>query len=1025
MEMLQSEAESCDNAKGYQKTCMTYLSALLKRHRSLPPLFINDVTCLDSDPVSGNIYRGHLGTRLLRLKVLRMFLGCDITAKGPFCLLPRTYQVKILATNDLRCLADFGSAVAAESPLTDRASYLSVKHVKARERLPQKARWCLLRIFDTRHHHIHPLLLVYDIYSTPTKFKTSSRTMRVVDQERSEHIWRTRKTTISLRRGFAGKQSYEELGEIKTYNGQTRRVVKADLAEGPENGTAGRNPRKFGMVLLESDIADGNDQTDICTPGCFKNAGRRSGSSLLTVDIASKDALVSKTKFAVVWKGVLDKRSVAVKVSRRETDDERSDEIFFKHFRRRSTLNHANILNFLGLNLETFAPNLSIITPWMANGNVISYLKSHPGHDRLSTIAQFAAGIAYLHSFQPPIIHGNIKGSNILITNDLQCTITDFGLPISTHEPSQPTSRDLQREYLVGSFRWLPPETINQEAAGTALETPRDIYAFACTVLEIMTGEHPFVEIPFDPAVVVAVARGKRPAKPSKPMQGWCPQNIWKLVESCWDQDPVQRPTADTIHRYLEELITARKQGSSGWELFPFSRELPVVRVSPLPCRRSEKRFTKEGLSVNSNDEKGYLPHEVRLTYSCLFTLAQKELAKDPEGSEDLRGMLRSQETFRRNAVQGIIHGHRFREKIFELLHDATLTNPAEMYQAVVRDEARVASHVEEVLSSRSEMLCAESLSEEDAECFMDALQEILDSKEGRHSNSLRQRIHSLLVTLCKRSTKLPESMFVTGVKLVRDRSVCCGAFADVYRGIFREQHVALKRLRFFRGNQAMLCSKFCREAAVWRRFHHRYVMPFIGIDAETFPRQPCMVSPWMFNGTITDFLNKRTKVDVDRLLLEVCEGIEYLHSQNVVHGDIKGANVLIDDDRHPRLADFGLATFVDSVGQSATQQGGTLRWMAPELLSFSGECIRRTFASDIYAFGCLVVEVYTGRPPFSDVSHDTQVLCKIYRGERPDRPCNMSDSLWNLVQACWHQKSECRPSAEHVVHELRAIVST
>ncbi|EEB93189.1 hypothetical protein MPER_08195 [Moniliophthora perniciosa FA553] len=139
------------------------------------------------------------------------------------------------------------------------------------------------------------------------------------------------------------------------------------------------------------------------------------------------------------------------------------------------------------------------------------------------------------------------------------------------------------------------------------------------------------------------------------------------------------------------------------------------------------------------------------------------------------------------------------------------------------------------------------------------------------------------------------------------------------------------------------------------------------------------MVSPWMFNGTITEFIRKRPETNVEKLLLEVSEGIEYLHSQNVVHGDIKGANILIDEEYHPRLADFGLTTFADTNGQNTTDHGGTLRWMAPELFSFTGEPPRRTFASDIYAFGCLIIELFTGKPPFCDVFHDIQVLCKIY----------------------------------------------
>lgn len=107
--------------------------------------------------------------------------------------------------------------------------------------------------------------------------------------------------------------------------------------------------------------------------------------------------------------------------------------------------------------------------------------------------------------------------------------------------------------------------------------------------------------------------------------------------------------------------------------------------------------------------------------------------------------------------------------------------------------------------------------------------------------------------------------------------------------------------------------------------------------------------------------------------------GIHYLHSQNIVHGDIKGVwkfstylltlsnlysqsqgNILIDESGQPRLADFGLTIFADGTRHNTTDQGGTLRWMAPELLyPIPGiECYKRTTASDVYAYGCLCIEV-------------------------------------------------------------------
>uniref|UniRef100_A0A0W0FW06 Protein kinase domain-containing protein n=1 Tax=Moniliophthora roreri TaxID=221103 RepID=A0A0W0FW06_MONRR len=710
-----------------------------------------------------------------------------------------------------------------------------------------------------------------------------------------------------------------------------------------------------GFIDSESDVTDVDAPAEIHTTGYFKNTTDSTLFLPAMKIMLEGEGPFSKGKFATTWKGTFAYRPVVVKVLRttRKEDDEPISQDLHDHLRKRISLDHPNISNLLGTNCTLFESSLSLVSPLVANGNLISYLERYPHFDRLNAVTQIAAGIAYLHLLDPPIVHGNIKGANVLITDDFRCALTDFGLPMSAYNPSEPTGP--WRGYLVGSFRWLSPEVINQNKLDAAIETPRDIYAYACTILEIMTGEHPFAEIPFEPAVAVAVARGKRPAKPTKPKQGWCPQNIWKLVESCWEQDPDERPSANDIHRYLEDLLTARKQGKPGWELMTLARERgsPADRVPRLSSQRVCKRKRSE--EETSPSTKRYLPHEV---YSRLFALARYHLSTDFEGSHELSSLLSyDQQAMPRGPVQGIICSHRYRQRIFEILHGAPVSNAAEMYQAVLGDESEVASLIEVILESRHEMLAAEQLKGADAECFMDALQEILDNMECTLVEKLRDRIRALLIKLSKLSTNLPESMFISRVTLVGNRNICGGAFADVYRGTHNGKYVALKRPRLFRGNHSKLYAKFCREAAVWQRLHHKFVMPFVGIDAETFPRQPCMVAPWMFNGTITEFLRKRPESDVEKLLLEVSEGIKYLHSENVVHGDIKGANILIDEECHPRLADFGLTTFADTNGQNTTEHGGTLRWMAPELFSFSGESPRRTFASDIYAFGCLTIE--------------------------------------------------------------------
>lgn len=150
-----------------------------------------------------------------------------------------------------------------------------------------------------------------------------------------------------------------------------------------------------------------------------------------------------------------------------------------------------------------------------------------------------------------------------------------------------------------------------------------------------------------------------------------------------------------------------------------------------------------------------------------------------------------------------------------------------------------------------------------------------------------------------------------------------------------------------------------------------------------------------------------------------------------MIHGDLRGANVLISSRGAPRLIDFGLASVVGGIpafSASATI-AGTVRWMAPELQVVEGH--GTTEASDVFALGVTILELHTGSPPFANIKNDIAVLLKYQRGQRPPRPTvdykelggvcvEMNHATSKLVEECWQQDDERRPSAKEVLRRLR-----
>ncbi|KAK7060772.1 hypothetical protein VNI00_000504 [Paramarasmius palmivorus] len=262
--------------------------------------------------------------------------------------------------------------------------------------------------------------------------------------------------------------------------------------------------------------------------------------------------------YADIWKGFDDKQQpLCLKVLRMFTGSDQAarDRVFVEALVWKQ-LKHPNILPFLGVNTTLFAPGFCMVSPWMANGDIVSFVKTYPAYDKLALLYEVSSALNYLHSLKPAIVHGDIKGGNILISDDFHCCLADFGLAIAVESQSVESSSS---GALKGSLRWLAPELLPTGESSLPNQKKnkpqRDIYAFACMILEIMTGNPPFAELS-DGAVLLKVVHGVRP---ERPVSGWCPDVIWDLVEQCWDQDPRKRPLADAVYQYFEELIFQRE----------------------------------------------------------------------------------------------------------------------------------------------------------------------------------------------------------------------------------------------------------------------------------------------------------------------------------------------------------------------------------------------------------------------------------------------------------------------------------
>ncbi|KAF8632355.1 hypothetical protein AX15_001913 [Amanita polypyramis BW_CC] len=242
--------------------------------------------------------------------------------------------------------------------------------------------------------------------------------------------------------------------------------------------------------------------------------------------------------------------------------------------------------------------------------------------------------------------------------------------------------------------------------------------------------------------------------------------------------------------------------------------------------------------------------------------------------------------------------------------------------------------------------------------------------QEHQDYSRLKQRCRQKFLQQCVTKTLVIKGSFALidltdEIELIGDCPVGFGSFSDVWKGFWkdqverREKKVAVKFLRnvVFKEPQKQLIKHLQAECLAWHRLCHRHVNQLYGLLQTS--HSIGMVSQWCENGTITEYITKHA-VDKIKLLVQVASGMAYLHSCQpvVVHGDLKGGNILIDEYGCAIISDFGLSKVMEGVMDKRVGStfAGSMRWMAPELIfalvEDEGESPPLSTYSDAYAFG-------------------------------------------------------------------------
>ena len=260
------------------------------------------------------------------------------------------------------------------------------------------------------------------------------------------------------------------------------------------------------------------------------------------------------------------------------------------------------------------------------------------------------------------------------------------------------------------------------------------------------------------------------------------------------------------------------------------------------------------------------------------------------------------------------------------------------------------------------------------------------------------------------------------------------GTYGSVYLGLLPDGSFHAVKTVELGGKSGAIQPKelvsLSREINLLRRLKHKNLCSFKGVFYNEENTSVNMFMEYIGGGSMTTVVKnfKPLPPDVVRQWTkQLLTGLLYLHTQRIIHRDIKGENLLIDTTSDPsreaqvKLVDFGAAKrLTDALAQSRTIIG-TPYWMAPEIVDLSGEGTGYSYKADVWSVGCTVAEMITGRPPWPAKSNVPLAImmiaqCEGLPSEMPTEADGATAGCVDFMTKCFTRDPNSRPTVEELL---------
>nr|VZH98178.1 unnamed protein product [Spirometra erinaceieuropaei] len=259
---------------------------------------------------------------------------------------------------------------------------------------------------------------------------------------------------------------------------------------------------------------------------------------------------------------------------------------------------------------------------------------------------------------------------------------------------------------------------------------------------------------------------------------------------------------------------------------------------------------------------------------------------------------------------------------------------------------------------------------------------------------------------------------------IVMKHKLGAGQYGVVYEALFKPHNitVAVKTVK----EDITVREEFLQEARLMKNLRHPNLVRLLGVCTQEPPYY--IITEFMCNGNLLDYLRTQPREELPppvllSMAVQVCRAMSYLEKHNFIHRDLAARNCLVGADNTVKVADFGLARYMERDETYRAREGAKfpIKWTAPEGLVYNVFSVK----SDVWAFGVLLWEIATyGATPYPGVElQDVYVLLE--KGTRMEAPQGCPEQVYQLMLQCWSWDPKDRPMFIELCDRLETIMNS